>query len=125
MLSNSHLSKTQRKSLLIALQTRLVLLQRQHASHLEGMTQTEHAQKILRQDADDKTQRAATHEVEATISDIDSDEFKEISNTLQRIHGADYGICNDCQAAIPFERLIIEPQTLRCVGCETLHESKN
>jgi DnaK suppressor protein len=125
MPSNSHLSKTQRKSLLIALQTHLALLQRQHASHLEGMTQTEHAQNTLRQDADDTVQRAAAHEVEATISDINSDEFKEISNTLQRIHGADYGICTDCQAAIPFERLIIEPQTLRCVDCETLHESKN
>jgi len=35
-----------------------------------------------------------------------------------------YGVCADCAADIPFDRLKAEPWALRCVACETQHEKQ-
>ena len=80
------------------------------------------ARETLLQDADDARQRAGEHEVEGIISDVDSNEFKALSEALQRVHRSDYGLCVDCQAAIPFDRLQVEPQALRCLPCQARHE---
>lgn len=124
MPSNVHLSENQRQTLVLALQTQLEALKRQNTQHLDGLSHTEHAQQALLQDADDLVQRAAVHEVEATIADIENLEFAAVSQALARIHSADYGLCMDCQMPIPFERLSVEPQALRCVACETSHEGE-
>jgi RNA polymerase-binding transcription factor DksA len=31
-------------------------------------------------------------------------------------------LCVDCHGAIPFERLRLEPQALRCVACQSFNE---
>lgn len=59
------------------------------------------------------------------MADIDRGEYTEIRAALERIHGAAYGLCVDCHAAIPFDRLQIEPQALRCTPCQTLHERES
>jgi DnaK suppressor protein len=122
MPSTAHLSQEQRIKLFHLLQSRLADFERDRAAQLHGLTQAESARETLLQDADDARQRAGEHEVEAIVSDIDSAEYNEIRNALQRIHGADYGLCIDCQSTIPFERLQLEPQTLRCITCQTIHE---
>jgi DnaK suppressor protein len=122
MQSTPHLSRDQRVVLAELLQSRLLEFKRERASQLDGLTQAESARQTLLQDADDARQRAGEHEVKGIVSDIESGEFNEIRNALQRIHGADYGLCIDCHAAIPFERLKLEPQTLRCIKCQNLHE---
>ena len=104
------------------LQSRLLDLERERASQLQGQSQAAAARQTLLQDADDARQRAGEHEVEGIVADIDSGEFQAISDALQRVHRADYGLCVDCQEAIPFERLQIEPQALRCARCQALHE---
>lgn len=124
MSTHAHLSQTQREALAKALQAQLALLQHDSALHLEGMTQTEHANLTRLQDADDATQRVGAHEVEATTEAIESDDYNAVSSALTRIYTADYGICIDCHTAIPFDRLTVEPQALRCITCETLHERK-
>jgi len=82
------------------------------------------ARETLLQDADDARQQAGEHEVEGIVSDLDSNEFKALSDALQRIHRADYGLCVDCQVGIPFDRLQVEPQALRCAPCQARHERK-
>ena len=104
------------------LQSRLTALRALRASQLQSLSQVESARQTLLQDADDATQRAGAHEVEGTVGDIESAEFQAISDALQRIHRADYGVCIDCHVAIPFARLRLEPQVLRCAACQTLHE---
>ena len=104
------------------LQTRLAGFERERASQLQGLSQVDSAHQTLLQDADDARQRAGEHEVEGAVSDTDSIEFNNISDALQRIHGAGYGLCTDCRAAIPFHRLQLEPQALRCTACQTLNE---
>jgi RNA polymerase-binding transcription factor DksA len=122
MPSTSQLSQDQRIVLADLLQSQLAGLEQTRASQLQGQMQVESARQTLLQDADDASQRAGEHEVEGIVSDIDSGEFNEIRNALQRIHGDGYGICVDCHVAIPFERLLLEPQALRCVSCEAHHE---
>lgn len=107
------------------LQSRLVDLEHERKSQLQGQSQVDSARQTLLQDADDATQRAGEHEVEGIVSDIDSSEFNAVSDAAQRVHRADYGLCADCNAPIPFERLQIEPQALRCAACQTLHERKS
>jgi RNA polymerase-binding transcription factor DksA len=124
MPSTAHLSQDQRVVLANLLQARLVDLERVRAAQLQGQTQVVSARQTLLQDADDATQRAGEHEVEGTVGDIDSGEFQAVSDALQRIHHADYGLCVDCQVAIPFARLLIEPQAVRCAGCQALHERR-
>ncbi len=106
------------------LQSRLDEFRRDRTSQLHGLTQVESARQTLLQDADDATQRDGAHEVEGSVLDIDSAEFDAVRSALQRIHGASYGMCIDCHIAIPFERLKLEPQTLRCAACQTLSERR-
>ncbi len=122
MPSTTPLSQDQRAALAVLLQSRLAGLESDRASQLQGLTRVESARRTLLQDADDASQRAGEHEVEGIVADIDSDEFNAVLDALQRIHGAGYGLCVDCEADIPFDRLRIEPQTLRCAPCQTLHE---
>jgi len=107
------------------LESRLVDLERERESKLQGQSQAESARQTLLQDADDASQRSGEHEVEGIVSGIDSGEFNAISDAVQRVHHADFGLCIDCQTAIPFERLQLEPQALRCAACQTLHERKS
>lgn len=122
MTSTAHLSQDQRAVLAGLLQSRLAGHEQDRASQLHGLTQAESARQTLLQDADDARQRAGEHEVEGIVADIDSGEFNAIRDALQRVHRTDYGLCIDCQAAIPFDRLQIEPQALRCAACQTRHE---
>jgi DnaK suppressor protein len=124
MLSTAHPSTTQRAVLTDLLYARLTALEQAREAEFQGLSQAESARETLLQDADDAAQRASAYEVDATVSDLASDEYDAISNALQRVAGDGYGMCSDCQTAIPFERLRIEPQAVRCAPCQTLHESE-
>jgi DnaK suppressor protein len=122
MTSTVPLSLEQRATLASLLQSRLAGLELERGSKLHHRSQVEMARETLLQDADDARQRAGEHEVEDIISDVDSVEFKAVSDALQRVHRTDYGLCVDCQVAIPFDRLQAEPQALRCAPCQARHE---
>jgi hypothetical protein len=68
-------------------------MERQRASQLHGLSPAESARQTLPEDADDATQVSGAHEVEGSLSDIDSAEFDSIRSSLKRIHGASYGQC--------------------------------
>ncbi|WP_019938918.1 TraR/DksA C4-type zinc finger protein [Bordetella sp. FB-8] len=107
------------------LQSRLARFEDESVFRLNGLTQAKSASQTLMDDADDARQRAGDHEVEGIVSDIDSREFNAVRNALQRIHLAGYGLCLDCHAAIPFDRLRRQPETLRCASCQALYERKS
>ncbi|MEO7642829.1 MAG: TraR/DksA family transcriptional regulator [Ramlibacter sp.] len=75
-----------------------------------------------RQDADDALFAGDT-EVEATAADMESRELEAVCAALQRVHGIGYGLCTDCDAPIPIERLRAEPQAMRCISCQTLRDT--
>jgi DnaK suppressor protein len=123
MSTRTQLTDTQRLLLQSVLQSQIDAMRRHSATDLDELSQTEHASKVARQDADDATQRAGDHEVEAIVADIDSGEYAALHASLMRIKGRDYGKCADCGADIPFARLQAEPQALRCSPCAALHET--
>lgn len=118
----SHLTAAQRALLKAELELRQRRLDRQLATHQEGRSRTEHARDVLERDYDDAPQRAMDREVDMALSDIDLRELGEIGRALRQLDGDDYGLCHDCGAEIPFDRLKVEPQALRCVRCEAKRE---
>jgi DnaK suppressor protein len=107
---------------------RAVLLQRQEALlaaqalRNQGATRVQHAREVLLQDGDDAPARAADREVDLALTDHERQELAEIGQALQRLDTDDYGLCGDCGADIAFERLQVQPQALRCIGCEQARE---
>jgi RNA polymerase-binding transcription factor len=52
----------------------------------------------------------------------DVDELRRISTALRRAADGSYGLCEDCDVAIPLQRLEAEPTASRCVRCQELYE---
>ena len=106
------------------------LMQRQHqldkrlADHTQGLSRAEHAREVLLQDGDDAPQREPERELDMALTDLETRELGAVSEALRRLQGGDYGVCTDCDADIPFDRLKVEPWALRCVACETRRENQ-
>lgn len=119
---NKLLSEAQRAELERLLHTRLQGVQDQVATHRQALSRAEHASLLLAQDGDDAPQRASDREVDQALTDIDQRQLDALGQALARIHDADFGLCEDCELPIPFARLQVEPEALRCVTCQALHE---
>ena len=52
----------------------------------------------------------------------DQEELMAIDAARGRIADGSYGVCVDCGAAIPVERLKAQPTALRCVACQGRYE---
>lgn len=106
-----------------------LLQQRQHAleaqltSHLHGLSTAERAAEVLAQDGDDAPQRAPERDIAAALTAAEQRELQAMGAALQRLAQGAYGLCSTCRAAIPFDRLKVEPSALRCVPCESTREA--
>jgi DnaK suppressor protein len=47
----------------------------------------------------------------------ESARYAQIAEVLQRLERGTYGVCAGCEQPIPFERLLVFPETLRCSSC--------
>jgi DnaK suppressor protein len=45
------------------------------------------------------------------------DTLSKLEHVLETINDSDFGLCRDCEEPIPFERLMIVPETNMCVEC--------
>ena len=119
------LSAAQRTQLEGLLSTRLLAMQDQVSTHRQNLSRADHASELLVQDGDDAPQRASDREVDQALSDIDLQQLGALSRAMARIHDADFGLCADCELPIPFARLEVEPEALRCVACQAVHERRH
>jgi DnaK suppressor protein len=120
-----HLTAGQHALLESALQQQLQQIDRRLAEHLGGTSRAEHARQVLQQDGDDAPQRDAERELDQALGDRDTMALGAVSAALARLRDTDagrYGLCADCGAEIPFDRLKVEPWALRCVACQTALE---
>ena len=46
------------------------------------------------------------------------EQIREIDEALARVATGAYGVCIDCAAGIPDERLAARPQAARCIACQ-------
>jgi DnaK suppressor protein len=116
------LNQPQRKLLARTLQARQRALQDRLRTQNQGASRVDHAREVLTQDGDDAPQRASDREVDQMLSDHEIQELAAVGQALQRIDNENFGCCVGCGEAIPFDRLQVEPQALRCVACESIHE---
>ncbi len=123
---SKHLTSGQKALLEAGLTQRQHQLDRRLAEHTEGQTRAEHAREVLLQDGDDAPQREAERELDQALGDRDTVALGEVSAALARLRDTEagrYGLCTDCDAEIPFDRLKVEPWALRCVPCQTAQEA--
>lgn len=52
----------------------------------------------------------------------DLTELRGLEAARARLGDGSYGLCVDCGADIPFERLRAQPAATRCLGCQERHE---
>jgi DnaK suppressor protein len=118
------LTPGQRAWLRAELEQRRMALERQLAEHGRGMSRVELARERAEHDLDDAPQREGERAFDIAMLDRESAELREVNQALARLTEERFGRCDECGAAIPFDRLKIEPWALRCVRCESAFEAK-
>jgi DnaK suppressor protein len=121
---SQHLTPAQRAWLETELQVLRQRLDRQLAIHQGGASRVEHAADVLADDEDSSRRHAMDREVDLALSDLDIGELGAVSRAISRLQAGRYGLCHDCSAEIPFDRLRAEPQAERCVTCASAHEAR-
>lgn len=53
------------------------------------------------------------------ILDESRTKLKRLQSALSRVEREDFGVCVDCQEDIAMGRLMIRPESVRCVACAT------
>lgn len=121
---------TTTETALLQAQSRTALLAQRESllrqlTHREGGdSRVQHAHEVLTQDDDDAKAHDADREVDLALSDQDRQHLQDIQAALDRLEAGTYGACVDCGDAIATERLRVQPQALRCLGCATRRESR-
>ena len=72
---------------------------------------------------------SADESVADLLSDLNNAELSRdlaglsaLEEARSRLAEGGFGICADCEADIPFERLSAQPTALRCIDCQRVHE---
>ena len=53
----------------------------------------------------------------ANLEERERSQLRQVVEALRRIEAGTYGACNGCGGCIPFERLMVFPETLACSAC--------
>ena len=92
-------------------------------AQLQGTDRITHAQQLLADDARELPAHEDEREVDQARGDQLMAELRALDDALQRLRTPGYGRCVDCGAVIPFDRLQLQPQALRCTDCQTAQEA--
>lgn len=76
------------------------------------------------EDAGDEAEVRREDEVRSAEEDRDEGELREVEAALARLDAGQYGICVDCDEAIPLARLQARPSAARCVACQEQDEKR-
>lgn len=73
-------------------------------------------------DQKDEAVQRQSAELDEAQEQRDIDELALVQAALRRLDSGTYGDCDDCGAAIPLQRLLVQPAALRCAACQAKHE---
>lgn len=73
-------------------------------------------------DVGEESTAAMFADVNLSLINRHTHELQQIGRALRQLERGDYGICVDCGADIPFERLRGYPVAERCVSCQDRFE---
>ena len=71
----------------------------------------------------DNAQLRTERETNFAMSEHETAELADIDRALELMDKGDYGTCIDCEVTIPVARLMATPTALRCIACQSAHES--
>ena len=71
---------------------------------------------------DDPGQVNTERDIEFAINENETAQLQSIDEALKRITQGIYGLCLECGASLPRERLLAAPQAKRCLACQTTFE---
>ena len=70
----------------------------------------------------DFAQVMSDREVSGTLVSLLQANREQVERAIERMEAGGYGVCEDCGAKIPEERLRFFPEATRCVHCQALHD---
>jgi RNA polymerase-binding transcription factor len=73
-------------------------------------------------DAADASESDLQLDVSVSLTEMTAEVLHRIDEALARIASGDYGVCAECSADIPTNRLAALPFAVRCRDCEELRE---
>ena len=119
------LTPGQRALLESALLERLGAVEAAVQAQQGGATRAEFARQLLSDDPDAPREHEGDREVALERSDLLAEELRAISEALLRLRSGDgrYGECEDCGAAVAFDRLRAQPMAARCLDCQARAEA--
>ncbi|HEX8904111.1 MAG TPA: TraR/DksA C4-type zinc finger protein [Longimicrobiaceae bacterium] len=53
----------------------------------------------------------------ANLEERERSQLRQVVEALRRIEAGTYGACHGCGGPIPYERLLVFPETLACAAC--------
>jgi len=68
---------------------------------------------------------AQLDEVRFAEMEVDRARLRHIEQAQQRLRDGRYGLCVDCGAEIPRERLLAQPIAIRCTACQIAMEQQH
>jgi DnaK suppressor protein len=71
----------------------------------------------------DNAQLRTERETNFALSEHETAELADIDRALELMSKGGYGTCIDCAVTIPAPRLMATPTALRCIACQSAHES--
>jgi DnaK suppressor protein len=74
-------------------------------------------------DRADEAEPLRQEEVHWAELEIDRNTVANVDRALARLDQGEYGICIDCQSAIPQARLFAQPTAIRCAACQAVAEA--
>ena len=122
MSTDTALDAGQLERLRTALALRRDTLREALALHQGDASRVQHARELLQSDPEDAREHAADREVDQALTEHDVAALAAVDDALVRLGQPGFDQCIDCGEDIPYERLLAQPQALRCVGCEGSHE---
>lgn len=107
-----------------ALQQQRQALMEQIQSGLSESEQHQFAAVLGRSAGDSSDEALATSlaDLASARLDLDVRQWRALDAAAERISHPDFGICQDCGAAIPVARLVANPAAVRCVACQETHD---
>lgn len=73
-------------------------------------------------DSGDVSLADAVADLNILMADRQINELRDIVAAYTRIQSGDFGVCVDCGAEIPVQRLLASPTAMRCMACQQRHE---
>jgi RNA polymerase-binding protein DksA len=73
-------------------------------------------------DSGDVSLADAVADLNILMADRQVNELRDIVAAYTRIQSGDFGVCVDCGAEIPVQRLLANPTAMRCMACQQRHE---